>query len=313
MRVLVTGAGGFVGAKLTEALARRNYLVGAASARPLPHPPNGANTMRLELDLLRPDTIRRAVRSFRPDAVVHLAAQSTVRASWEHPDITVRTNTLGTIELLKALKDDAPEAVVLTVGSSEEYGASGMLGGPLTEETPCMPQNPYAVSKYAAGQIALQFARMHRLHLIHARPFNHFGPGQKRGFVVADFISQIVAIERGLREPVMSVGDLSAERDFTYVDDVVDAYIQIIERKPGPGIYNVCSGVPRTVESMLALLLQQSAVSIGVMRDERKRRPAEVKLFIGSAAKLGAATGWTPKTKVEAGLIETLRWWRLHF
>lgn len=313
MRVLVTGAGGFVGAKLTEALARRNVAVGAASARPLSHPPHGANTIGLELDLLRPETIRQALRTFRPDAVVHLAAQSTVSESWERPDVTIRTNTLGTIELLKALKDEAPGAVVLTAGSSEEYGASGMLGIPLTEEAPCMPQNPYAVSKYAAGQIALQFARKQRLHLIHVRPFNHFGPGQKRGFVVADFISQIVAIERGLREPVMSVGDLSAERDFTYVDDVVEAYIQLIERKPDPGIYNVCSGIPRTIESLLTLLLRQSSVPIGVRRDESKRRPAEVKLFVGSAAKLAAATGWIPATKVEAGLIETLQWWRLHF
>jgi GDP-4-dehydro-6-deoxy-D-mannose reductase len=307
MRVWVTGAGGFVGRHLVRELARRGHEVIALmrSARPL----DGAAEW-VELDLMSQDRLPSLLERLRPEGVIHLAAQSHVRTSWEQPAETFGVNTIGTIHLLTALRTAVPSAKLLTVGSSEEYGLAGKSGEPLTEEHPCLPQNPYATSKLAMGQIALQLARQEGLDVVHVRSFNHFGPGQREGFVVSDFCSQIARIERGLQPPVLRVGDLSAKRDFTAVSDVVEAYALLLERDVEPGVYNVCSERPRSIQSVLDRLLTLAKVPIRVETDPARLRPSEVPLFVGSAEKIRRATGWRARTPWEDSLRETLEWWR---
>jgi len=308
MRVLVTGAGGFVGRHLVAHLLRRGHEVFAAVHR-RKHPfPSG--TEILVINVLQVEQLQNVLGAVKPDAIVHLAAQSMVGISWNDPGSTFAVNVLGTINLLEAVRRVLTECKVLAVGSSEEYGLTAAEGVPLTEDHPCRPQNPYAVSKFAMGQIALQFAGRYGLRLVHARPFNHFGPGQQEGYVVSDFASQVARIEAGLQPPVLRVGDLTAKRDFTDVHDVVEAYAALLEADVENGVYNVCSGVARSVGEVLQLLLSETAVPIDVEADPERFRPAEVLVFVGSVDKIARATGWRPRREFTLSLRETLAWWR---
>lgn len=232
-----------------------------------------------------------------------------VMKSWETPAETLNVNTLGTVYLLEAVRK-AGRGLLVTVGSSDEYGLSGKIGIPLTEDTPCQPQNPYAVSKFAAGQVAMQLAHKHGLQVVHLRPFNHFGPGQRTGYVVSDFCSQIARIEKGELEPELVVGDLSAQRDFTDVRDVIEAYALIAEKSLPTGIYNICSSQPRCVSDILDFLLRAAKFHINIKVDPARLRPSDVPLFIGSSEKIRQALGWESHREFFGSLSETLDWWR---
>ena len=307
MRVLITGAGGFVGNHLIKELSERGHEVFAGT-----HFGDIANNtcVGLEFNITDSNQVEAILSDIKPEGIIHLAAQSMVKYAWEHPHETVKVNTLGTIVLLNAVKKYLPQTKVICVGSSEEYGLSAKAGEPLTEEHPCLPQNPYATSKLAAGLIAMQMAKKDNLRVIHVRPFNHFGPGQQLGFVVSDFASQISRIEQGLTGNVLKVGELSARRDFTDVRDVVKAYALLLENEVECGIYNVCSGVPRSAKEILEFLVEKAKVDICIEVDESRYRPSEVPLFIGSAAKIEKAVNWQPKRNFHGSLVETLEWWR---
>lgn len=309
MRVLVTGAGGFVGGYLVPRLVSRGHQVYAGE---LQHSQFKSikNVNSVKFDITNYQELEYMMSKIRPDGIIHLAAQSMVKRSWENPVLTINVNTIGTINLIKAVKLVVPTCKIINIGTSEEYGLTGKLGQPLGEESPCVPQNPYAISKFAAGQLALQLANKEKLNLIHVRPFNHFGPGQQIGYVVSDFCSQIASIEKGIASPIMYVGDLNAQRDFSDVRDVIEAYIVLLESKADNGVYNICSGKPRTIKNILDLLIQQSSASIEVKIDQERFRPSEVPLFFGSNQKIANAIDWSPKQEFSASLLETLNWWR---
>lgn len=307
MKVMVTGAGGFVGRHLIDHLKEKHRVIGTGRSLT---PPADLKVPYLSMDITDPASIKEALQQAAPDAVFHLAAQSMVGLAWTDPASTVYVNTIGTINLVNTIKDILPLSRLITVGSSEEYGLSGKLGEPLTEEHPCLPQNPYATSKLAMGQLVLQLAKKHNLKVLHLRPFNHFGPGQQLGYVVSDFASRVAEIEQKDRPPVLKVGNLKAQRDFTDVRDVVQAYALLLDKDPDSGIYNVCSGIACSAEKILKILLGYAAVPIKVEQDPHRLRPSEVPLFVGSNAKLYQATGWQPRHQFESSVLETLNWWR---
>jgi len=308
MRVMITGAGGFVGKHLIENLKGNHEVI--ATDR-LSSPPIGLRVPYLSMDITDNKNVREVLQKVIPDAIIHLAAQSMVASAWADPASTIYINTIGTINLINMIKDYLPNTILLTIGSGEEYGLSANLGVPLTEEHPCFPQNPYATSKLAMGQLALQLAKKHNLKILHLRPFNHFGPEQQLGYVVSDFASQVAEIEQGRRPALLKVGNLHAQRDFTDVRDVVQAYTSLLEKGPDSGIYNVCSGFAYSAKQILNIILSFASVKIEVEQDPDKLRPSDVPLFLGSSEKLFLTTGWQPKHQFENSVLETLNWWRI--
>jgi len=307
MRVLVTGAGGFVGSHLLRELTERGHEVFAGTFY------SGIeinNCVRVEFNITDSNQVEAILRDIKPEGIIHLAAQSMVKYAWENPIETIKVNTVGTLVLLETVKKYLQNTKVICVGSSEEYGLSAIMGEPLTEEHHCLPQNPYATSKLAAGLIAIQMAKKDMLKVIHVRPFNHFGPGQQLGFVVSDFASQIARIEQGFSGNLVKVGDLSAQRDFTDVRDVVKAYALLLENEVELGIYNICSGIPRSAKEILESLVEMAKVDICIEVDESRYRRSEVPLFIGSARKIEREVSWRPEREFKESLMETLEWWR---
>jgi GDP-4-dehydro-6-deoxy-D-mannose reductase len=170
--------------------------------------------------------------------------------------------------------------------------------------------DPYAVSKVAVDYLALQHHLAHGMHVVRVRPFNHIGPRQRRGFVVADFASQLAAIERAEAPPVLLVGNLAVARDFSDVRDVVAAYRLALERGAAGAVYNVCSGRATRIADLLRMLVEACRVQVEVRVDPAKVRPVEVPMAFGSNAALQAATGWQPRIPLEQTLDDTLAYWR---
>lgn len=309
MRVLISGAAGFVGGHLAVTLsARGDEAVGLG--RDTVGPDSLAEYV--QADLLDDGAIRAAVRDLRPDAVVHLAASASVGASWRSPAETLDNNMRSTLNLLEAVMAETPDAVVVAAGSGEEYGPVPEDRLPVTEQEPLRPQNPYAVSKAAAGLLAGFYADAHGLRVVRTRAFNHAGPGQADMYVVSAFAKQIADAERaGLAELVVETGNLAPRRDFCDVRDVVGAYVLLAERGQA-GIYNVCSGVSVPVRDILAGLARLTDVAVEQRTDPARLRKHEVMDIRGSHARLTEATGWQPEIALETTLADTLDWWRNH-
>ncbi len=312
MRIFITGAGGFVGGHLVEhLLTQPDLTIDAAVFDPPGQNPrlDGLPVNQLQADLRDAELVDSLIETAQPDMIIHLAALADVGQSFKAPWRTFENNVLAQINLLEAVKKSCPQARVLVISSAEIYGAAGGARG-LDESTPFEPANPYSVSKLTQDMLGLQYFISHHIPVIRARPFNHIGPGQGKGFVTTDFASQIAAIEAGQREPVMFVGNLTAERDFTDARDVVRAYyLMLTQGQPGD-VYNVGSGRAHSIQYLLDTLLSYSTVKIEVRQDPARMRPSDVPRRIGDAAKLRQRTGWEPIIPFEQSLLDILNDWR---
>lgn len=289
MRVLVTGAGGFVGRHLCEYLR-------AGGDEPVP--------IDSEVDVTDPAALQAAVERARPDAVVHLAGVSSVAASHRDPSRTFAVNALGAVNLLAAVQQAAPRARVLLVGSAEMYGALPSEAG-ATEDIPLRPLNPYAASKVAAEVAGFQFHRGRGLAVVSVRAFNHLGRGQRPEFVVPSFAAQIAAIRRGRAEPVLRVGNLDPVRDFSHVADVVEAYRLLLDKGEPGQAYNVCSGEGHAIRGVLDRMIDLARVQARIEVDPARLRPAEIPRLVGDPSRL-RALGWRPSRTLDDALREAL-------
>jgi GDP-4-dehydro-6-deoxy-D-mannose reductase len=310
MRALITGITGFVGRYLAEHLIEQGIEVWGTTRDSYP-------SLRLtekEIPLFQSDLnssqgIYVMLQSIQPDVIFHLAGQSNVRKSWKDKESTFYANVNKTIFLLDACVqylEQQPELRLLTVGSSEEYGKVDPSELPIVEDTPLRPMSPYGASKAAVSMLVQQYYKAYGLKVIHARPFNHIGPGQGLGFVIPDFASQIAKIEQGEQEATIKVGNLDAVRDFTDVEDIVRAYLNIIQLGNPGEIYNVCSGKGYSIESILEMLIQLSSESIEVVVDQDRLRPSEVPIFIGNNHKIQQNLKWRSTNSIELSLNNIL-------
>ncbi|KAB7671727.1 GDP-mannose 4,6-dehydratase [Bacillus sp. B1-b2] len=310
MRILVTGGNGFVGRHLERELINRNHDVYIGVRNQFFEMEKYAHKKYVHLNIMDMTGIEKALVSISPEVIIHLAAQSSVSASWEYPADTLTTNIIGTVHLVEAIAKYSPHAKLITIGSSEEYGLSAKDNYYLKETTSCLPQNPYAISKLTAFEVTQQLAKKYKLNHIHLRPFNHFGPGQKEGFVISDFASEIAKIEAGISGSTIKVGYLGAERDFTDVRDIVRAYVLIAENEVENGVYNIASGVSRKISTILDDLIQLSTVPIKVNVDSSRFRISEVQEIVGDYTKIKEEFNWKPQISFQESLVETLNWWR---
>jgi GDP-4-dehydro-6-deoxy-D-mannose reductase len=291
MRALVTGAAGFVGRHLVAHLsAHGDEVIGADRA----HAP----------DLTDHEGWVRFVASIKPQVVYHLAAQTSVAASWVDPVGTYRANAEGTLAVLGACRDAGVERV-LVISSSDVYGHVADAELPLAETAPTRPVTPYAASKLGAEAVARQAWYGHGLAVVVARAFNHTGPGQDPRFVAPALAGRIAAAERS-GEATIAVGDQSARREFTDVRDVVRAYRLLVAAGEPGEIYNVCSGRDVAICDLAALLLARACVPLATVTDPALVRPVEVPVLVGTAAKLHAATGWEPQISLAQTAAELL-------
>ena len=311
-RALITGITGFAGGHLAAHLLARGdvEVYGVAHAvgygvghleRPVP----------VEIaDLRDGQVVEEVVVGVRPDHIYHLAAQAYVPAAWVAPWETFEHNVRPELNLLEVMVREGLKARLLVVASNEVYGAVTWERLPVDEETPLEPVNPYGVSKVAQDLLARQYYLSHGVDVIRARAFNHVGPRQSPGFVAANFARQIAETEVGLREAVVRVGNLEAERDFTDVEDVVRAYALLMERGRSGEAYNIGSGRPRSVASLLEGLLKLSGVEVRVEEDLGRMRPTDVAVIYGDIGKLRGDTGWEPRVPFEESLCRVLAYWR---
>lgn len=318
MRVLITGISGFAGGHLATYLLQAGHEVcGTVHQRDsrarlaARFAGSGLRTDNVHaVDIAESRLVDDIVQRTKPDAVFHLAGTATVGRSDIDPAAVFAINALGTLHLLAGVRAHCPRARVVTVGSGSAYGVLDAAAIPVTEESPFRPVSPYGVSKAAADLIAYQWARAYGLDIVRVRPFNHIGPGQGPGFVCPDVAQQLVAIERGARPAVVDVGNVDVVRDFTDVRDVVAGYVSALERGEAGEVYNVCSGVGRTVREVVELMIATSGIAAELRLAPDRLRPADVPVAIGSAARLHRATGWRPQVPLLQSLGDILADWR---
>lgn len=314
-RILLTGGSGFVGSYLCEALAeaypsaRRTVLTrpGEPFAR--------VDWKSISADLLDEAAIDAAVRESKPDLVVHLAGQASIGQALAAAEHTWRVNFHGSFNLATALARHVPRTTILFSSSSSVYGDS-LRSGPADETTPLRPLDAYGRSK-AAAEGALEDLLGQDSRVLIVRPVNHSGPRQvSDSFVLASFAAQIAGIESGRLEPRLNVGDLSKARDFLDVRDVVDAYLLLTQAAEGfdagVRIFNVASGEPQTIQSLLDRLRSRATRSFEVAIDESRLRPANADIPVIScdASRLRAATDWRPRRSIDDMLQSLLDYWR---
>lgn len=312
MQALITGIAGFAGSHLADYLLRNTDCAVAGTVH---RQDSRVTNLRDRVALYRVDlrddaAVAEIIADVRPDLVFHLAAQSFVPISWQHPWTTFEQNVHGQVNVLQAVAQQELPARVLVVGSNEEYGLIQADDLPIDEDTPLRPISPYGVSKVAQDLMGWQYFRSYEMAVVRVRPFNHIGPRQGDRFVAPAFARQIAEAEAGLRQPVMRVGNLTATRDFTDVRDVVRAYwLALTEGEPGQ-VYNIGSGLGRTIEELLETLLKFSSVQFDIVPDHARMRPSDVPVSISDSSRLQAATGWRPEISFEKSLQDILNDWR---
>lgn len=307
MRILITGAGGFVGKHLSAHIGRVQPEARLTGTTLFPsETAHQAVRDQRRIDLKDYALVRALLADCRPQAIYHLAAQAFVPRSFEDPWETLENNIRAQLNLIKACLDLEIRPRMLIVSSAEIYGAVTPDQLPLREDAAIQPANPYSVSKVAQDMLALQYYLSHGLPIMRARPFNHIGPGQNERFVAPAFARQIAAIEEGKDDAVLFVGNLAAKRDFTDVRDIVRAYQMIVDAGQPGEAYNIASGKAHSIRQLLDILLRFSEIEIEVRVDPARLRPVDLPEIRGDFSKLQRDTGWWPALSFEDTLRDVL-------
>lgn len=308
MRVLITGATGFVGGWLTERLLAEPGWQVMAFSRGGKWPDSLAHLSRVPLvngDCADPESIRQTAASFRPEAVVHLAGMTSPGQSFKAPSAAWHDNLEGARGLLAGIAAAGLKPLVLHVGTGLIY-APPQRGEGLTEDSPLGPASPYAASKLAGEASAASLAADHGIPIILARPFNHIGPRQGTQFAIGSFASQVASIARSGRPGVIETGNLAPRRDLSDVRDVVNAYYLLIRRGLPGGPYNIGSGASVPMSLVLERLIALAGVKVDVRTRPELLRPGDPLDFRADCSRIMADTGWKPDIPLDTTLADIL-------
>jgi GDP-4-dehydro-6-deoxy-D-mannose reductase len=314
-RLLVTGATGFVGRHLVELIRSSGGQAVFGTTRRATKGQSGRGDPTVGIpwfvgDLTDASFADSVVQDAKPDWVVHLAAQASVAESWQDPARTLINNVLAQLNLLEGIVRHAPRARVLVVGSAEEYGRPEQSELPAAESTPIRPDSPYGVSKVTQDYLGLQYHLGRGLDVVRVRPFNLFGPGQDDQFAVASFARQIAEAEAGLREPVISVGNLSVQRDYTDVRDAVRAYLSVLERGRSGEVYNVGGGGVHAMRDVLDALIRRAGRPVQVVVDAARFRPVDAPVISPDVTRIRLEVGWSARIPFDQTVEDVLQYWR---
>lgn len=312
-KALITGIAGFVGSYMAELLLSKGYEVYGMS-RPrtkMDHIESIKSKLHLEdADLLDSHSMYTTINKIRPDYIFHLAAQSFVPTSWGSPAVTLEVNIVGSANLFEAVRQVGIDPVIQIACSSEEYGMVMPDEVPIKETNPLRPLSPYAVSKLAMDYLGYQYFESYKTKIIRTRGFNHTGPRRGDTFAESTFAKQIALIEKGKQEPVIYVGNLEAQRDYTDVRDMVRAYLLAVEKCDPGEVYNIATGKAIKIADVLNMMLAMSKVKVEIKQDPARMRPSDVAILIGDASKFQAKTGWKPEIPFTKTAEDLLNYWR---
>lgn len=312
-KALITGIAGFAGSHLAELLlSQDNEVYGLCRPRSkMDHIESIKSKLHLEdADLLDSHSLYSTIARIKPDYIFHLAAQSFVPTSWVSPSVTLEVNIVGSANIFEAVRQVGINPVIQIACSSEEYGLVHPEEIPIKETNPLRPLSPYAVSKVAMDYLGYQYHRSYGLNIVRTRGFNHTGPRRGETFVTSNFAQQIARIEKGKQEPVIYVGNLEAQRDWTDVRDMVRGYLVAVQKCDPGEVYNICTGKAVKVGDMLQLLLSFSKVKVETKEDPSRMRPSDVPVLIGDNTRFVQKTSWKPEIAFNKTMEDLLNYWR---
>ncbi len=300
-KILITGCSGFLSSYLQREFSTDNFKIFGITEV------DNYSSDKMEViqvDIRDSEMLDDVVRDIRPELIFHLAAISNVGFSWKNPSLTYEVNFLGSENLMGSILRFSPDARIVLMSSAEIYARK--ISGKIDESAKISPANPYSLSKYAMEMAADLYSDSNRLNIIKVRSFNFTGPGQNNNFVSSDFASQIAKIEKGEREPVIIVGNLSAKRDFSDVRDIA-RYLSVLGSKGRIGeIYNTCSGSVYSIEEILNMLLELSRTEIRIEIDKERFRPVDSPLLWGDNSKIKKEFGLSPAFDIKRTLFDLL-------
>lgn len=298
-RVLIFGAGGFVGSYLCKEFLNNGYKVSGTDKGEESALPSEVDFYRT--DLMQANEVEKLIGQIQPDIIVNLAAISSVGASWNMPQTTMEINVIGALNIMEAARKSEQKPRILFVGSSEEYVISE---NPLDENTQLNANNPYGISKVTQEQFAKLYREQYSLKIYCVRPFNHTGIGQRDSFVLPSFCKQVAEIDKSGKDGKIQVGNLKVKRDFSHVKDVVRAYRMIVESDNCNQIYNVGSGNAYSLEDMLTYIIGLSNQHIEIEVDQNRIRPTDQPVICCDRSLIGKELGWEPQYNVYDALKE---------
>lgn len=315
MRLLITGALGFAGRYLAEAAHQRGYEVVGHGLSESPEGPAAPFLHAyLKADVTSLPQVESLLEEARADAIAHLAAQASGARSFQDPVESFSTNAMGTLHVLEAARRRGFTGKILSITSSEAYGRI-TIGRPVDESSPLRPVSPYAASKAAADNVSQLYGQLYGLNVVRARAFSHTGPGQQPSFVAPAWAQQVARAEAraeaGEKGPfAVRVGNLDPVRDMADVRDVVEAYLDLLERGRAGEPYNVCTERGIKMRDLLEKLRALSTVEIAVESDPNRARPADIPYLVGNAQKIRRELGWQAKRDLDDTLADLLEYWR---
>jgi GDP-4-dehydro-6-deoxy-D-mannose reductase len=314
MKALVTGAYGFVGTYLMRQLLSSGCTVVAAGRiadrdASLFSAEFASQVASESLDIMDWENCSSLMSRVQPDVVYHLAANAFVPSCEQDFAGALAVNVAGTGNVVRALHENCPGSRFVFISSAEVYGKVAHQDLPIHEQVSPRPNNNYSLSKLMAEEVCQRYARYGKIAVGIARPFNHLGRRQSKSFVASSFAHQLAQIAIGAVPPVVEVGNLSAERDFSDVRDIVRGYCLLAEKltpkeNADAKVYNFCSGIPHAISHILDTLIAISDQAVEVRSDPERMRPSEVPLLFGSSEKARLELGWEPQYSLAEALAE---------